>query len=91
MKELFTKGDIPVCINRIGSMFTVFFTPHPVFDFSSALRSDTKRFGSFFREMLANQIYMAPSQFETSFVSFAHTDEDIEKTLAACKRALYRI
>jgi len=91
MKELFTKGDIPVCINRIGSMFTVFFTPHPVFDFSSALRSDTKRFGSFFREMLANQIYMAPSQFETSFVSFAHTDEDIEKTLAVCKRALYRI
>lgn len=91
MKELFTKGDIPVCINRIGSMFTVFFTPHPVFDFSSALRSDTKRFGSFFRGMLANQIYMAPSQFETSFVSFAHMDEDIEKTLAACKRALYRI
>jgi glutamate-1-semialdehyde 2,1-aminomutase len=91
MKELFTKGGIPVCINRIGSMFTVFFTPHTVFDFSSALRSDTKRFGSFFREMLANQIYMAPSQFVTSFVSFAHTDEDIEKTLAACERALYRI
>jgi len=91
MKELFTKGNIPVCINRIGSMFTVFFTPHPVFDFSSALRSDTKRFGSFFREMLANQIYMAPSQFEASFVSFAHTDEDIEKTLAACERALHRI
>ncbi|MDI6776186.1 MAG: glutamate-1-semialdehyde 2,1-aminomutase [Syntrophales bacterium] len=91
MKELFTKNAIPVCINRIGSMFTVFFTPHPVFNFSSATRSDTRRFGSFFREMLANQIYMAPSQFEASFLSFAHTDEDIEKTLAACERALHQI
>ena len=91
MKELFTKSGIPVCINRIGSMFTVFFTPCTVDDFSSATRSDTKRFGSFFRKMLANQIYMTPSQFETSFVSFAHTDGDIEKTLAACERALEQI
>ncbi|MFA4915401.1 MAG: glutamate-1-semialdehyde 2,1-aminomutase [Syntrophales bacterium] len=91
MKKMFTKKDIPVCINRIGSMFTIFFTPHTVFDFSSATRSDTKRFGNFFRGMLANQIYLPPSQFETSFVSFAHTDEDIEKTILSCEKTLNRI
>ena len=91
MKKMFIENAIPVCINRIGSMFTIFFTPHTVFDLSSATRSDTKRFGSFFRGMLANRIYMAPSQFEVSFVSFAHTDEDIEKTIVSCERALHQI
>ena len=88
MKKLFDKKGIPVCINRVGSMFTIFFTEGDVFDFNSANKSNTKLFASYFREMLANNINIAPSQFEASFLSFAHTDEDIEITLNACAKAL---
>ncbi|MBE9547199.1 MAG: glutamate-1-semialdehyde 2,1-aminomutase [Proteobacteria bacterium] len=88
MKKLFEDKNIPVCINRVGSMFTIFFTQIGPFDFNTAGKSDTKLFGRYFREMLANRINIAPSQFEASFLSFAHTDEDIEKTLNACAKAL---
>lgn len=88
MKKLFNQKDIPVRINRAGSMFTIFFTENEVFDFNSASKSDTKLFASYFREMFANRINIAPSQFEASFLSFAHRDEDIEITLNACARAL---
>ena len=69
-------------------MFTFFFTDGPVTDYESAKRSDTARFGRFFRAMLERGIYLAPSQFEAAFVSAAHTDEDIDKTIAAARRAL---
>src|SRR3954454_2585072 len=75
-------------VNRVGSMFTVFFTDQPVTDWESAKRSDTARFGRFFRGMLDRGIYLAPSQFEAAFLSAAHTDEDIQKTVAAAKQAL---
>ncbi|GAI82806.1 unnamed protein product, partial [marine sediment metagenome] len=88
IKKLFEQKGISVCINRVGSMFTIFFTQGEVFDFNSANKSDTKLFASYFREMLANRINIAPSQFEASFLSFAHTDEDIEITLNACAKAL---
>jgi len=74
-----------VTVNRVGSMFTFFFTDGPVTDWDSAKRSDTARFGEFFRKMLDNGIYLAPSQFEAAFLSAAHTDEDIEKTIAAAE------
>jgi glutamate-1-semialdehyde 2,1-aminomutase len=76
-----------VTVNRAGSMFTFFFTDCPVTDYESAKRSDTARFGRFFRAMLERGIYLAPSQFEAAFLSAAHTEQDIERTLAASREA----
>ena len=76
-----------ITVNRAGSMFTFFFTDRPVTDYESAKRSDTARFGRFFRAMLERGIYLAPSQFEAAFVSAAHTDEDIRRTIAAAREA----
>lgn len=86
--KLFEKKSIPVKINQIGSMFTIFFTPDDVYDFSSAAKSDTALFARFFREMLSRGVNMAPSQFEAAFMSFAHTEEDLEKTIQTCGEAL---
>jgi glutamate-1-semialdehyde 2,1-aminomutase len=76
-----------VTVNRVGSMFTFFFTEGPVTDWESAKRSDTARFGRFFRAMLDRGIYLAPSQFESAFLSAAHSDEDIAKTVSAAGEA----
>ncbi len=74
-------------VNRVGSMFTVFFTQMPVTDYASAKTSDTERFGRFFRGMLERGVYLAPSQFEAAFLSAAHTERDIDATIAAAKDA----
>jgi glutamate-1-semialdehyde 2,1-aminomutase len=74
-----------ITVNRVGSMFTFFFTPEPVTDFESAKKSDAARFGRFFHHMLDRGVYLAPSQFEAGFVSAAHSDADISKTLAAAR------
>jgi glutamate-1-semialdehyde 2,1-aminomutase len=87
-RDLFARKGIPVRINRVGSMFTLFFTPEEVVDFASASRSDTERFARFFQGMLGEGIYLAPAQFEAGFTSFAHTDEDIARTLEACGKVL---
>lgn len=87
-RDLFSRKGIPVQINQVGSMFTLFFTADAVTDFASAARSDTERFARFFQGMLAEGISIAPAQFEAGFVSFAHTEEDITRTLAACEKAL---
>ncbi len=68
-------------VNRVGSMFTVFFTPGPVTDYASAKKSDTTRFASFHRQMLEQGVYLPPSQFEAAFVSAAHSDHDIQATI----------
>ena len=78
----------PLTQNRVGSMSTLFFTEARVTDYRTALAADTKRFGVYFREMLQRGIYLAPSQFEAGFVSIAHTDDDIDRTIEANKRAL---
>jgi glutamate-1-semialdehyde 2,1-aminomutase len=78
----------PLSFNRVGSMFTWFFTPDPVTDWDSASKSDTAAFGRFFRAMLDAGIYLPPSQFEAAFLSAAHTEEDVQKTIAAAKHAL---
>ena len=88
LQKLFDQKKIPVRINRWGSMFTVFFTKEDVFDLTSAAKSDTSVYARYFRKMLANRIYLAPSQFEATFLSFAHGDKDIEKTLHACEKTL---
>lgn len=85
---LFTERGMPVTINRMGSMFTLFFTPDAVYDFETASRSDTERFARFFRGMLAEGIYLPPSQFEACFLSLAHDAVDRERTLAACAKVL---
>jgi len=72
-----------ITVNRVGSMFTFFFTAGPVTDYESAKRSDTARFARFFRRMLEQGIYLPPSQFEAAFVSAAHTEEDIRRTISA--------
>lgn len=81
-------AGIPVFMTRVGSMLCSFFTDGEVLDFGSAAKSDTARFGKYFSEMLKNGIYLAPSQFEAGFVSAAHSDEDIEKTIEAHGKAL---
>ena len=88
IKRISEKRQTPVCINRAGSMFTLFFTDSEVFDFASAGKCNTELFARYFRGMLANGISIAPSQFEASFVSLAHTDEDIETTIKAVSRTL---
>ena len=88
MKSLFAEKGIATFCHRVGSMFTTFFTDRAVTDFASASTSDTGLFARFFRGMLERGIYMAPSQFEAAFVSAAHSDEDVERTLAACAGTL---
>jgi len=75
-------------MNRVGSMMTLFFTGKKVTDFNSAFTSDTQLFSEYFRTMLENGIYLAPSQFEASFLSAAHSEEDIEKTIKVNYRSL---
>jgi glutamate-1-semialdehyde 2,1-aminomutase len=80
-------AGVTMCHNRVGSMFTWFFTPGPVTDWNSASKSDTEAFGRFFRSMLENGIYLPPSQFEAVFVGAAHTEHDVQQTIAAAKQA----
>jgi glutamate-1-semialdehyde 2,1-aminomutase len=83
--RLCAKPPEGITVNRVGSMFTFFFTSQPVTDWESAKRSDTGRFREFFHWMLDCGIYLAPSQFEAGFVSTAHTDRDIAQTLEAAQ------
>jgi glutamate-1-semialdehyde 2,1-aminomutase len=76
-----------ITVNRVGSMFTWFFTNRPVTDWDSAKSADTAKFAAFHRRMLEQGIYLPPSQFEAAFVSAAHTVEDIAKTQEAAKKA----
>jgi glutamate-1-semialdehyde 2,1-aminomutase len=80
-------AGVAVQVNRVGSMLTVFFTAEPVYDAQSARKADTRRFARFFHEMLANGVYLPPSQFEAAFVSVAHGDEEIALTLEAARKA----
>ncbi len=76
----------PIYSTRVGSMFCAFFTKGEVHDWPTAAACDTKAFARYFLAMLNEGVYLAPSQFETAFVSAAHTDADIEKTIAAAAR-----
>jgi glutamate-1-semialdehyde 2,1-aminomutase len=88
MGNLFLEKGVAVCINRFHSMFTIFFNEGPVYDLTTAQKSDTALFARFFHSMLKNGVWLAPSQFESAFVSFAHTNADISSTLEACASAL---
>ena len=74
-----------VTVNRVGSMFTWFFTDQPVTDYETAKRADTKRFAAFFHHMLERGVYLAPSQFEAGFAGAAHSEADIAATVSAAR------
>jgi len=88
LEKIFSMKGIPVCINRFRSMFTLFFQEGPVDGFSDAQKSDTALFARFFHGMIKEGVWLAPSQFEANFLSFAHTDADIDFSLHACKKTL---
>ena len=85
--EAARDAGVSICCNRVGSMFTWFFTPGPVTDWTSAAKSDTEAFARFFRAMLEKGVYLPPSQFEAAFLSAAHTDKDIHHTISAARQA----
>lgn len=78
--------NLPLCVNSVGSLVCVFFTGKAVRDFTGAKLSNTTQYAQYFNKMLEEGIYLAPSQFEAMFVSDAHTEEDIEKTLIAARK-----
>jgi len=80
-------ADVPVTINRVGSMMTVFFAAWPVKDLDSAMTADTTRHAKFFHEMLSRGVYLPPSQFEALFVSLAHGEEEVRATADAAREA----
>jgi glutamate-1-semialdehyde 2,1-aminomutase len=87
-RDAIAQAEIDITFHRIGSMFCLFFAPGPIVDLSGAQRSDLKMFARFFHGCLKRGIYFAPSQFETGFLSTAHTCEDIERTSGVMHEAL---
>ena len=85
------SAGVPVYNTRVGSMFCTFFTEGPVTDYESAKKSDTAAFGRFFIAMLEEGVYLAPSQFEAAFLSIAHTEEHIGKTIKAANKAFRKV
>ncbi|SFE21690.1 glutamate-1-semialdehyde 2,1-aminomutase [Thermophagus xiamenensis] len=86
------KAGVPAVINRVGGMMTLFFNDQgQVTNFEQAGKSDTKRYAAFFKKMLENGIYLAPSQFECTFVSDAHTEEDIDRLIEVSEKVLKEI
>jgi len=88
---IMNKAGIPVCQTQVGTMACMFFTDGPVRNFAEAKRSDTSRYAKWFHAMLNNGVYLAPSQFEASFISSAHSDEIIDRTLAAAQNAVTQL
>src|SRR5580765_4917871 len=80
-------AGVALCYNRVGSMFTWFFQKGPVTDWDSASKSNTEAFGKFFRSMLDSGVYLPPSQYEAAFLGAAHTEDDVQRTVAAAKQA----
>jgi len=85
------KAGVPLTVNRVGSMFTCFFTNESVADYASAKKADTSRFARFFRSLLGRGVYFTPSQFEAAFVSTAHHESDVATTVEAAAKAFEEI
>ena len=88
-KEAAARAGVPIRINRVGSMMTVFFTDAKVIDFTSAKTADASRYGAFFRALVERGVYIAPSQFEAMFLSMSHTDDVLAETASAVAEALH--
>lgn len=91
IKTAFEEHDLYYTINRLGSMFCIFFTENDVDNYEAVMSCDTQKYAQFYRELLKEGVYLPPAQFEVSFLSCAHNLEDIDKTIAAVNRALDRI
>jgi glutamate-1-semialdehyde 2,1-aminomutase len=91
LREAAAESGMTISINRVGSMLTAFFAKGPVASWDDAARSNTNLYGQFFRAMLEEGIYLAPSQFECAFLSTAHTDRVIERTIEAARAAMGRL
>jgi glutamate-1-semialdehyde 2,1-aminomutase len=88
LRRAFEESGTPTRLNRIGSLMTMFFCAREPVDWTTASASDAQRYGAFFRGMLKRGVYLAPSQFEAMFVSLAHSDELIDRTVAAARDTL---
>jgi len=91
LRSVLSESRVPGQVNVAGSLLTLFFTAEPMRDYAGAKKSDTARFAAFFSEMLERGIFLPPSQFEALFVSAAHTDSDIDQTIAAARESLAAI
>lgn len=91
LEKIFREAGRQVTINRVGSMFTVFFTPGPVRNNEEATASDTALYAAFFRELLTEGVYFPPSQFEAAFISQAHGPAEIDRTLEVVRRVVERL
>ena len=91
MQDAAKSAGIPVRFNRVGAMFCAYFTDQPVHNLADAMKSDRERFAKYFRGMLEQGVFLAPSQFEAGFLSTAHTEADIEATIRAAQTVLKKI
>lgn len=91
IEQASVKYDIPVCLTGLGAMMCIFFTDQPVLNYDMAKKSNIEMFNSYFWNMMENGIYLPPSQFEAFFLSDAHTDEDIQKTISAIDNSFNKI
>jgi glutamate-1-semialdehyde 2,1-aminomutase len=87
LSEAAREAGVETVTNRVGSMFTTFFNDSAVTDWPTAAKSDRERYGKFFHAMLEGGVYLAPSQFEAAFVSLAHTDDLLDRTVEAARAA----
>jgi glutamate-1-semialdehyde 2,1-aminomutase len=81
------SAGVPLTLNRVGAMWTWFFTPEPVTDYSEAAKSDTAAFGRFHQAMLDAGVWLPPSQFEAAFIGTAHGESEVQATIAAAREA----
>jgi len=88
LKDAAKKAKVKVKFYRAGTMFCTYFTDREVYDYKTARQSDTEKFSRFFRYLLSRGVYIAPSQFEAGFISLAHSDRDIQKTVEVAYEAL---
>jgi glutamate-1-semialdehyde 2,1-aminomutase len=91
MKAAASKANVSVQFNRVGSMFCAYFAEEPIWNLEDAMKSNRERFAKYFHGMLAEGIYLAPSQFEAGFISTAHTAEDIGRTCEAAGKVLRKL
>jgi glutamate-1-semialdehyde 2,1-aminomutase len=89
LKGILQSKGVPVQLNHVASIFTLFFAEEPVTDFMSSKKADQKLFVKYYQQMRAQGIYLAPSGFECSFTSFAHSDEDLVRTLEAADKVVF--
>lgn len=91
LSEIIEKAEIDASVNSISSMFQIFFTKNNVVDYASALTSDVTIFNKYFNGLLSSKIFVPPSQFETCFLSLAHTKEDVNRTIEVLNETIKKL